>query len=174
MKETAGWRFAEGWERSIIQHQTCQEVTAFDNMKISLLRGQGVPRVSPTLGNNDSATASSTPFISESNYFWLFLKFIILVFNVYLLFVKYISWSGIWGQYWFFLNTDCILCIKLVDHGVEIKCLLAAWFLKETTTGKHCCSHSLKHLVKCEMLRSCITCCDQNESRELLLLTCGK
>lgn len=44
----------------------------------------------------------------------------------------------------------------------------------KTTTVKHCCSHSLKHLVKRKMLHSCITCYDQNESRELLLLTCGE
>lgn len=119
-----------------------------------------------------SATGSSTLFIFESNYFWLFLKFTILVFNVCVLFVKYILWSGIWGQYWFFKNTLYILCIKYIDHRVEIK-FYGSMVLRrlKTTTVKQCCHHNLRHPAKFEMLHSCITCCDQNESRELLLLT---
>ena len=49
-----------------------------------------------------SARGSSTLFTFESNYFDSFQSVSFWVFNVYVLFVKYILWSGILNQYWFF------------------------------------------------------------------------
>ena len=105
------------------------------------------------------------------------LKFSILVFNMCLSFVKYTSWSDIWGQCWLvFKNTELCFMHKVGRSWSRDK-MFTGWIVLErwkTTTVKHCCSHGLKHLVKFELLLPCITCCDQNESRELLLLTCGK